>query len=59
MSILRVTVLLSLKLHNLPTLQFHMECETVKLSATRQAMYSTYNVTLRRVCATIVAVEKQ
>ena len=39
MSIPRVTVLLSLKLHSLPTLQFHMECEIVKLSGTRQTMY--------------------
>jgi len=32
MSIPRVTILLWLKLHSLPTLEFHMECETVKLS---------------------------
>jgi len=39
MSIPRVTVLLWFKLHSLPTLQCHMERETVKLSWTRQAMY--------------------
>jgi len=39
MSVPRVTVLLLLKLHSLPTLQFHMECETVQLNWTRQAIY--------------------